>query len=225
MNFLSLLSQSESGVNMIRERCIQVIQINGYINQSLFDKFLTHYKKCHPKNSLILELTTVGGELTYAYMLCQVILNHEGHVECRIPNYALSAGTLIAIACDSIKISPYTQLSGISPQYKGYDLSNYQKLLTELNMTNFKETFTEVITKLSTMLSTNCVETSNLLINKLFKKKFGENEIVKKYFMKTITHDTMIEFDEIPEEIRLELKMKLKNFHTGILDEDTEDSD
>jgi len=89
---------------------------------------------------------------------------------------------------------------------------------------SFKESFTEVITKMTDLGVQKFNEQSKTLMEKLFTKKFGKSSLVEEYFMKTISHENMVEFSEIPEEVKKVLNLRLDYFHKLESESDTKSS-
>lgn len=63
-----------------------------------------------------LVLHTPGGLVLAALQIARAIKDHPGKVTVFVPHYAMSGGTLIALAADEIVMSPYAVLGPIDPQ-------------------------------------------------------------------------------------------------------------
>jgi len=63
-----------------------------------------------------LVLHTPGGLVLAALQIARAIKAHPGKVTVFVPHYAMSGGTLIALAADEIVMSPYAVLGPIDPQ-------------------------------------------------------------------------------------------------------------
>jgi ClpP class serine protease len=61
-------------------------------------------------------LHTPGGLVLAALQIARAIRNHKAKVTVFVPHYAMSGGTLIALAADEIVMSPYSVLGPIDPQ-------------------------------------------------------------------------------------------------------------
>ena len=70
------------------------------------------------KNRLTLLLTTNGGFIGVVQRIVTTIRhhNHYTHLDVVVPNYAFSAGTVLALSADAIYMDYYSQLGPIDPQ-------------------------------------------------------------------------------------------------------------
>jgi ATP-dependent protease ClpP protease subunit len=69
-------------------------------------------------------LHTPGGSLTAASVIVNAILNHQGIVRVYIPQYAMSAGLIIALAADEIYLDHNAYMGPADPQIAlGYSAS------------------------------------------------------------------------------------------------------
>lgn len=65
---------------------------------------------------LDLILHTAGGLVVAALQIARAIRNHKAKVTVFVPHYAMSGGTLIALAADEIIMSPHAVLGPVDPQ-------------------------------------------------------------------------------------------------------------
>jgi hypothetical protein len=68
------------------------------------------------KDSLIVVLTTTGGYIEVVQRIVSTIRHHYKTIEFIIPNYAYSAGTILAMSGDAIHMDYYSRLGPIDPQ-------------------------------------------------------------------------------------------------------------
>ena len=61
-------------------------------------------------------LHTPGGLVLAATQIAQALADHDGKVTAVVPHYAMSGGTLIALAADEIVLDPHAALGPIDPQ-------------------------------------------------------------------------------------------------------------
>src|SRR5438034_2819336 len=71
-----------------------------------------------------LVLHTPGGLVLAAMQIARAIHKHEGKVTAFVPHYAMSGGTLIALAADEIVMSEYAVLGPVDPQLGQYTASS-----------------------------------------------------------------------------------------------------
>lgn len=97
----------------------------------------------HPDGKkLTVFLTTPGGYIEVVKRIVEMFRHHYDVVDFVIPNYALSAGTVLAMSGDSIHMDYYSRLGPIDPQVEmdngrmvpalGY-LIQYERLLAKAN--------------------------------------------------------------------------------------------
>src|SRR4030081_2683988 len=65
-------------------------------------------------------LHTPGGLVLAAQQIASALANHDGKVTAVVPHYAMSGGTLIALAADEILIDPHAALGPVDPQLGEY---------------------------------------------------------------------------------------------------------
>lgn len=69
-----------------------------------------------PKVPIDLVLHTPGGLVLAAEQIAQALQRHEAKVSVLVPHYAMSGGTLIALAADEILLAPSAVLGPVDPQ-------------------------------------------------------------------------------------------------------------
>jgi len=65
-------------------------------------------------------LHTPGGLVLAASQIAQALGDHDGRVVAVVPHYAMSGGTLIALAADEIVIDRHAALGPVDPQLGQY---------------------------------------------------------------------------------------------------------
>ena len=89
------------------------------------------------RDRLAVILTTHGGVIEVVHRIVDLIRHHYDYVEFIVPNHAFSAGTVLAMSGDAIKMDYYSRLGPIDPQVErdgrmlpalGY-LAQYERLL------------------------------------------------------------------------------------------------
>lgn len=94
------------------------------------------------RDRLAVLLTTTGGDIETVARIVETFRQHYDYVEFVIPNYAFSAGTVLALSGDAIRMDYYSRLGPIDPQVQsttgelvpalGY-LARYEDLLKKAN--------------------------------------------------------------------------------------------
>lgn len=76
-------------------------------------------------------LHTPGGLALAAEMIALAVKRHPAPVTVFVPFYALSGGTLIALAADEIRMAPYSVLGPVDPQIGGMPANALMRLLAK----------------------------------------------------------------------------------------------
>ena len=87
-----------------------------YIDVNDSEAVLRAIQMTDPKVPLDLVLHTPGGLVLAALQIARAVKAHPGKVRVHIPHFAMSGGTLIALAADEIYMSPYAVLGPVDPQ-------------------------------------------------------------------------------------------------------------
>ena len=72
---------------------------------------------------------TPGGVALAAELIAMALKNHPGRTTVIVPFYAMSGGTLIALAADEILLGRESILGPVDPQIKGYAAGAYLRLM------------------------------------------------------------------------------------------------
>src|SRR3954468_22064346 len=70
--------------------------------------------------SIEIILHTPGGMVMAAQQIAAALADHDGKVTAVVPHYAMSGGTLIALAADEIVLDPHAALGPVDPQLGQY---------------------------------------------------------------------------------------------------------
>ena len=81
-----------------------------------------------PDMPLDLVLHTPGGLVLAAYQIAHAVRLHHGKVTVFVPHYAMSGGTLIALAADEIMMEEHAVLGPVDPQIGEYPAASLVKL-------------------------------------------------------------------------------------------------
>jgi ClpP class serine protease len=80
------------------------------------ESVLRAIRECPADRPIELILHTPGGMVIAAQQIASALAAHEAHVTAVVPHYAMSGGTLIALACDEIILEPHAALGPVDPQ-------------------------------------------------------------------------------------------------------------
>jgi len=76
-------------------------------------------------------LHTPGGLLLAALQIARAVKRHRGRVTAFVPHYAMSGGTLIALAADEIVMDEHAALGPIDPQLGKFPAASFLRVLRE----------------------------------------------------------------------------------------------
>lgn len=82
-----------------------------------------------PEVPLDIVLHTPGGLVLAATQIARAVRKHKGKVTVFVPHYAMSGGTLIALAADEIVMSPHAVLGPVDPQIGKYPAASVIKVV------------------------------------------------------------------------------------------------
>ncbi|WP_448536499.1 SDH family Clp fold serine proteinase [Pseudothermotoga sp.] len=91
-----------------------------YITIEDSEEILRAIKLTPPDMPIDLILHTPGGLVLAAEQIARALVKHKGKVTVFVPHYAMSGGTMIALAADEIVMDPNAVLGPLDPQLGGY---------------------------------------------------------------------------------------------------------
>lgn len=103
-----------------------------YINLDDSERIMQAIREAGDK-PIDLLLHTPGGLVIAAEQISRVLRAHPAGVTVIVPQYAMSGGTLMALAADQILMDRHAMLGPIDPQINGYPASAYLRVLKEKN--------------------------------------------------------------------------------------------
>ena len=102
-----------------------------YIDVDDSEAILRAIRLTDPAVPIDIMLHTPGGLVLAALQIARAIHKHEGKVTAFVPHYAMSGGTLIALACDEIVMSEYAVLGPVDPQLGQYPAASILKAVAK----------------------------------------------------------------------------------------------
>ncbi|MCS6950947.1 MAG: ATP-dependent Clp protease proteolytic subunit [bacterium] len=96
------------------------IPLFRYINIEDAEELLRAVRMTPPDRPIDLILHTPGGLVLASEQIARALCNHPAKVTVFIPHYAMSGGTLIALAADEIVMDPHAVLGPVDPQLGEY---------------------------------------------------------------------------------------------------------
>jgi ClpP class serine protease len=98
-----------------------------YIDVNDSEEVLRAIHLTDPAVPLDIVLHTPGGLVLAALQIARAIHKHQGKVTAIVPHYAMSGGTLIALAADEIVMSEYAVIGPVDPQLGQYPAASILK--------------------------------------------------------------------------------------------------
>ena len=98
-----------------------------YIDVNDSEEVLRAIHLTDPAVPLDIVLHTPGGLVLASLQIARAIHKHQGKVTAFVPHYAMSGGTLIALAADEIVMSEYAVLGPVDPQLGQYPAASILK--------------------------------------------------------------------------------------------------
>jgi ClpP class serine protease len=100
-----------------------------YIDVNDAEDVLRACELTDPQVPLDIVLHTPGGLVLAALQIARAVRRHPGKVTVFVPHYAMSGGTLIALAADEIVMSPHAVLGPVDPQLGQYPAASLLKVV------------------------------------------------------------------------------------------------
>ncbi len=100
-------------------RSILGVDVANHIDIEDSEAVLRAIRLTPPEQPIDLILHTPGGLVLAAEQIGKALVEHKGKVTVFIPHYAMSGGTMIALAADEIVMDPNAVLGPVDPQIAG----------------------------------------------------------------------------------------------------------
>lgn len=97
--------------------------IMRYVDMTDAEQVIRAIQMTPPERPIDLVLHTPGGLMMAALQIARAIDAHPGRVTVFVPHYAMSGGTLIALAADEIVMGPHAALGPVDPVIRNYPVS------------------------------------------------------------------------------------------------------
>jgi ClpP class serine protease len=88
------------------------------------ESVLQAIRETPPGRAIEIILHTPGGLVLAARQIASALADHDGPVTAVVPHYAMSGGTMIALAADEIRVDAHAALGPIDPQLAQYPASS-----------------------------------------------------------------------------------------------------
>jgi len=100
-----------------------------YIDINDAEEVMRACEMTDPELPLDIVLHTPGGLVLASLQIARAVHKHKGKVTVFVPHYAMSGGTLIALAADEIVMSPHAVLGPVDPQLGQYPAASLLKII------------------------------------------------------------------------------------------------
>ena len=100
-----------------------------YIDIDDAEKLLGVIRETEPGRPIDLVLHTPGGLVLASLQIARAIARRKGRVNVLVPHYAMSGGTLIALAADEVIMSEHAVLGPVDPQIGNYPAASLLRVV------------------------------------------------------------------------------------------------
>ena len=108
------------------KRSLFGFSVSRHIDLEDAQTIISAIKETPPEMPIDLVLHTPGGLVLAAMQIARAVEAHQGKVTVFVPVYAMSGGTLIALAADEIVLGEFSVLGPIDPQNRGTSGSEHR---------------------------------------------------------------------------------------------------
>ncbi|PKN69188.1 MAG: hypothetical protein CVU54_11675 [Deltaproteobacteria bacterium HGW-Deltaproteobacteria-12] len=105
------------------------VPVSSYISIEDSEAVLRAIRLTPPDQPIDLILHTPGGLVLAAEQITKALVEHKGKITVFVPHYAMSGGTLIALAADEIVMDANAVLGPVDPQIGGMPAASIVKIL------------------------------------------------------------------------------------------------
>ncbi|MBI1365960.1 MAG: hypothetical protein GC153_08390 [Alphaproteobacteria bacterium] len=165
-----------------------------YIDLNDAEDILEAIRKTPPNTPLEIVLHTPGGLVLPAVQIARAIKAHKGRKTVFVPHYAMSGGTLIALAADQIVLNPHAVLGPIDPQIGGLPAASIIRVAKSKSV-DAVDDYTLVLADLGQMAIDQLEATARELLEGTVPPEKAA-EIARQLAMGRWTHDYPIEANE-----------------------------
>jgi ClpP class serine protease len=106
------------------------IPLSRYIDIDDAESVLQGIRETPAGRAIEIILHTPGGLVLAASQIAQALRDHDGRITAVVPHYAMSGGTLIALAADEIVIDRHAALGPVDPQLGQYAAASLVEVAT-----------------------------------------------------------------------------------------------
>jgi len=153
-----------------------------------------------PNAAIEIYLHTPGGDLFYSQLIANMLFQWKGPTKALIIGYAASGGTLIALSCDHIVMSPDSALGPIDPQLASMGSTMSISVVDCQDLIMRSVTDKSLKTYLICKMSQKMMPHYYRFLNRILSRNYGlEHEEILNLFIRSRVHSTPIFYDECKE--------------------------
>jgi len=171
------------------------IPLTRFINIEDSEQVLTAIRLTCKECPIDLIIHTPGGLVLASEQIAEALLRHPGKVTVFVPHYAMSGGTLIAMAADELVMDQNAVLGPLDPQLGQYPATSILKVL---DTKPIKEIDDQTI--ILADVASKALNQIKITVKNLLKKHMDEEKATKTAELLTQgtwTHDYPIDVDQI----------------------------
>lgn len=170
------------------------IPISRFINIDDSEQILRAIRLTDKNVPIDLILHTPGGLVLAAEQIAEALLRHPAKVTVFVPHYAMSGGTLIALAADEIVMDENAVLGPVDPQLGQYPAASILKVLEKKPLSEVDDQTLILADVAEKALKQVKATVKNLLLKRMPEEK--AEEVATLLSQGTWTHDYPIDVDQ-----------------------------
>ena len=175
-------------------------KVRNLINFEDIDRVMTMFKKIDIKNKIHIIIHTEGGLSCYADAIAYLLSTNDLDIHTYIPEYAQSAGTIMAIAGKKIHCKWYSLFSPIDTQlnYIPNTENNEELSFSARHIQTIGKTKEDTpIDKLQSLEAKDHHQEELHIMNILLKNNTNKDEIIKKLVNTKFSHEFNITYNDM----------------------------
>jgi len=196
------LIHRQEGFSFLGVRLMRFIDIDDS------EEVLRAIRLTDPQMPIDLVLHTPGGLVLAAEQIANALFRHPGKVTVFVPHYAMSGGTLIALAADEIVMDPNAVLGPIDPQVGQFPAASILKVVSQKPVAEVDDE-----TLIRADVAEKAMRQVTAFAERLLRKHLPEDraaEVARTLASGTWTHDYPITAEEA-RELGLPVNVELPN--------------
>ena len=168
------------------------IPLARYIDIDDAQSILRAIRETPPDRPIEIVLHTPGGLVLAAKQIASALADHPAPVTAVVPHYAMSGGTLIALAADEIVLDPHSVLGPVDPQLGQYPAAS---VLAALEAPGDRDDETLILAD----MSRKAIVQVESFVGRMLEEKLGQRarEVARLLATGTWTHDHPLQRAEL----------------------------